>query len=298
MSYWQKSNFMNFVHGGTEIEMLRSFDTLVHETYHGYCSALPYKLCKERYRDASLGSYYDAYYAGNGNTFLVKRTAVFNTKEIAASIPEELRTYRFMPYVTTDPQYKSAMTTEYSAPDRQFFENSVSQTHGVYGLLEEFTAYYNGTHTSIDLYSYYRDKLEPTIANWSGYVTGVEVTYYAHMEFKFFILKYLQYAKTHYPQIYKGILENRDFCQAFLGIDQKFTQVIAAYYQKREEIFEGFRKQGYTVTKNDTVYYIEKQKTSDAVYHFGKVYDLLKNEIAKEEYQLLLTELFTNELNR
>jgi hypothetical protein len=268
------TDFTTIVNSDTELDIVKSLGVVVHETCHDYCRTVPYTLCKERFRKIALGSQYHAYYAGNETTFLVKRTKVFNTREIAASIPEELRTFRFMPYITSGAQ-----------------SNVSSQVDGIYGLMNEYTAYYHQTRTNLDLYNYYRDRLEPTIDNWNTFIAGVDVCHFAHLEFRFFILKYLQYAKSKYPKLYKQFLKNRDLIQAFLTIDQNFAQTVAGYYQRKEEIFEGFREQGYTVTENEDYYYINGPSSGGGICHYLKVYNLLKNELSKEEYQPILAEL-------
>jgi hypothetical protein len=292
---YTNDGFMTFVKGETELDIVKSLGVVVHETCHDYCHTVAYALCKERFRKISWGSQYDAYYGGDETTFLVKRTKVFNTREIAASIPEELRTFRFMPYVTLDTHYNiPGMTIDLSQLDPDLladFKNLGSQVNGVYGLMNEYTAYYHETRTKLDLYKYYRDKLEPNINNWVAFLSGVDGCHFAHLEFKFFILKYLQYAKSHYPKLYKEFKKNRELVQAFLTIDRNYTQTVADYYQRKEEIFENFRQEGYAVTVDDDNFYIKGASVNKQVSHFLKTYNLLKNELAKEEYQTLLGEL-------
>jgi hypothetical protein len=289
------TDFTAIVHDDTELDMVKSLGVVVHETCHDYCRTVPYPLCKERFRKISWGSQYDAYYAGDKTTFLVKRTKVFNTREMAASIPEELRTFRFMPYITIDTQYNIPGTTIdltlLHSGLLADFKNLGSQVNGVYGLMNEFTAYYHETRTKLDLYSYYRDRLEPTIDDWITFLNAVDGCHFAHLEFKFFILKYLQYAKSHYPKLYKEFKKNRELVQAFLAIDRNYTQTVAEYYQRKEEIFENFRQEGYAVTVDDDNFYIKGASVNKQVSHFLKTYNLLKNELAKEEYQILLGEL-------
>lgn len=293
---WSRSgDFMAFVKGETEFDIVKSLGVVVHETFHDYCHTVSYQLCKERFRKMSLGSMYDAYYAGNENTILVKRTKVFNTREIAASIPDQLRTFRFMPYVTLDAQYAIPNATiDLSILDPSLldsFKNLSSQVDGVYGLLNEFNAYYVETRTKLDLYSYYQNKLESSVDNWVGFINEVDGCSFAHGEFKLFILKYLLYAKSHYPKIYKEIIKNRDFCQAFLIIEQNYSQVVMEYYKRKEEIYEKFRQEGLSVSEDEDNFYIKGQSVNKQVCHFLKKYDLLKNELAKEEYELILKEL-------
>jgi hypothetical protein len=63
----------------------------------------------------------------------MKKTKTFPSREIIPSIPENLRTFRFSDYVETTNEIQS------------------TQNEGIYGLLDEFNSYYQGTKASFDL---------------------------------------------------------------------------------------------------------------------------------------------------
>ncbi|MBN1522976.1 MAG: hypothetical protein JW904_00725 [Spirochaetales bacterium] len=190
----QKDDFMEFVRGDSIQSLLGSVNIIVHETYHS-CSALKaFQMTDERF--GKTLSDYHAFRTENKTFILVKRTPVFNTSEIADSIPGPLRTFRFATYIAPDPSGASFSTG--------------SKAWGVYGLLNEYSAYYHGNKAALDLYPYYRDAMPPGPAKWHDYFSAVNRSFSANMEFKFFILKYLQYAGKHYPSVFRGIMENRN----------------------------------------------------------------------------------------
>lgn len=268
-----KEDLMTWVHGDTEKDILTSIADVVHEMCHYYTDNMAYRLLTERKVKVSFEDYYEAYYTGGKNDILVKRTKVFNTREIAAAIPESLRTFRFS-YVNAD-------------------KPRASQLLGIYGLLDEFNAYYYGTKTAVDMYPHYRDKMEPGLDRWVLFFDEVDSVSFAYPEFKFFILKYLLYARTNHPQVYQEMIKNRELFQAFFTIDQNFAQLMAEYFKIKEEIYESLRQEGYTVTEKESHYQITRIKPP--AYRSGSnylnTYNLLQNELQKEEYQALLKEI-------
>ncbi len=270
----KKHDFMEFVSGDTIVDLLRSINTVVHETAHSYTLVKTYQLCKDR-NGKSLPNY-DAYYIGNETNITVKKTPIFNTTEIMGSIPESLRTFRFKTYVSDSSD-----------------KNIRSKTHGVYGLLDEYHAYYHGNKAAFDLYPYYRDKMTESPEKWHNYLYGVNSSFAANMEFKFFIIKYLQYAKANYPKFYRAILRNKNFCAAFWAIEKNHAQLARDYFNVKEEIFEMFRKEGYTVSEDDKFFTIGKDNIRVKTTNNLESYFLLQRELEKEEYQVILMELET-----
>jgi hypothetical protein len=269
-----KIDIMAFVHQEDETGILSAIPTVVHEFCHLYTSHKAAEVFRGSPVKSKLNAYdYDTYYLPGQPDFLVKRGKVFITREMAAGIPESLRTFRFKSYVDTDNSHLS------------------SQCFGVYGLLNEFHAYYHDTKTAVDLYPYYRDQIAPGVKRWDGFFTSVDSTFFAYGEFKFFILKYLQYAKANYPEIYQGIIDNKAFVEAFLTIDQEFAQLISDYFQLKEAIFESLRKEDYTVTEDDQFWYIGNSNMKIGHSNHRAPYNLLTTELAKEEYQMIVNDL-------
>ncbi|MDK2821461.1 MAG: hypothetical protein PWP31_1426, partial [Clostridia bacterium] len=196
---------------------LEDIGTAVHEECHGYTHSYSYK-------NGYDGNRYSLFYLGDGQTITVRHTKVFKSEEIAATIPENLRTFRYC-YIG-------------NAPD-----NLNSNADGVYGLLNEFTAYYYGVKADYELYDYYMT-LKQTPETWLNYIGNIEGQYISYAEFKFYILKYLIYAKEKHPDIYDEIIKNKEFKIAFNTIDQKFYNLINNYFNKKKELFKYLRKMG------------------------------------------------------
>lgn len=271
----KKDDFMEFVKGNDIKDLLSAVNIVVHETCHTYCALLSYQLSEERFGKAAPG--YNAYYTGNNTPILVKRTPVFNTGEMAASIPASLRTFRFKLYVSPESDDESIVIG--------------SKHFGIYGLLNEFNAYYHGNKAALDLYPYYRDKMKPGPAKWHDFFSAVNRSFAANVEFKFFIIKYLQYAKTKYPEIYRGIIRNKDFCVAFWAIESDHAGLITEYFQVKNEIFESLRNEGYTVSEDENNMYIGRAPHRFGSSHHLESFNLLQKELEKTEYQMILKEI-------
>ena len=122
-------NFLLWFSGGQPI--ISNIDTAVHETYHGYT-----------HRQANT-FYGERIYLGGGKYYDVDYSVVYGgnftkTEEMTRSIPVELQTARYYGYI---------------APGNYVTAN----TQGVFGLLDEFTAYYWGLETMNSLAQYLVD---------------------------------------------------------------------------------------------------------------------------------------------
>ena len=127
--YNSGTDFLCWFSGGQPI--ISNIDTAVHETYHGYT-----------HRQANT-FYGERIYLGGGKYYDVDYSVVYGgnftkTEEMAQSIPVELQTTRYYGYI---------------APGNYVTAN----TQGVFGLLDEFTAYYWGLETMNSLAQYLVD---------------------------------------------------------------------------------------------------------------------------------------------
>jgi len=195
-SHYILSQSKNFMRWFQTNDILRNLPTAVHEECHA--NGMTY---------LKGGVIQNKFYLGAGKTVTVKYTNVFKSKEMASTIPENLRTFRYNTYIGGADDYLAA--------------NGL----GVYGLLDEFAAYYHGTRTAVELFDYCMT-FEQTPDLWFNYISSVSGDYFAYAEFRFYILKYLMYAKQNYPDIYKNIMANKEFKQVFNTIDLNYGQII------------------------------------------------------------------------
>lgn len=212
MSSWANSfssaDLWDFVNGNTSDiwntspKLISSLGTAVHETFHQYThtstseSPLPNGMTEN-------------IYAGNGVNYRVDHSGVslFKTSEALAPLGSDIRTFRYDTYVSGNVQTSANM-------------------NGAYGLLNEFTAYYWNLEVISSLTGYFQ-KYDTDASGWNTYTTVLANGTNAYAEFKFWILQYLVYAKSKYPDVYKSIINNKDFCNAYTAIETRYSELIA-----------------------------------------------------------------------
>tara|TARA_R110001599_G_scaffold351908_1_gene585093 strand:- start:2256 stop:3272 length:1017 start_codon:yes stop_codon:yes gene_type:complete len=209
----------SWVSDHSEKGILERLNTVVHESMHGLTSRLPYTLLKEQGNSYyNFKDSYSAFYVNKDSSFLVKHSPVFNSNKISNEIPKALRTFRFRPYI---------------APRSKILG---SQVNGIYGLTDEWNAYYFGTKTALNLFDYYKSKSDQNHEIYLEYVSNIAASYYAYYEFKYFILKYLEYAKSNEKEVYDGIMANYEFRKAFTSIDDRFAELLREFDKRLDEI--------------------------------------------------------------
>ena len=242
-----------------------SLNTIVHETIHGFTSSWPYVLLqkqpeiKYKFRDN-----FSAFYVDKDEIYLVKHTKVFNSNEMIKDIPKELQTFRFDPYLTPR-------------------DNDLgSQAQGFYGLMDEWNAYYHGTRTAFELFSYYTEKANEDPQVYLEHISDLAGTYFAYYEFKYYMLTYMLYAQEHYPEIYQGIMDNEPLRKAYLSIDQKFSNLINQF-QNRLNDFTQQRdsESGSPMASEEKGFYFIGRK---GVGLFVEEREVLKKELSKAKF--------------
>lgn len=258
-----QGDFMKYIRGNKVKDILKNLETAVHESCHGYNShmgtVLSDKCCFNT----------EAFYMGNEKTKLVEHTKTFKSRKLVKSIPKELRTFRFGTYINSKMPFLG------------------TQQNGIYGLLDEMTAYYWGTNTSVSLFDYYDKEVNTGSEKWLDYISSSASTMVAHKEFKFYILKYLIYAKKNEPEIYKGIMSNKDFIYVFLTIDKMFVALESTYEKNLIRISEKVKANGGSARISDGTFWIGNQ----GVGLMNKDKETLNKELKKEVYSQVMESL-------
>lgn len=260
------SDFTKWIDGTTENDVIKSLNTVVHEMCHGYTG----KLYLKGLQDAglSIDGDYSAYYLGNKEMKLVKHTKVFVTKEINSIYPEKLKTSRYETYV-----YPSEAIMG-------------SQQSGIYGLLDELNAYYQGTKTSLDLYNYYLES-QDNVSGWLQFFSDFYGTYYAYLEFKSYMFLYMQYAEKNYKDIYSQTLANKDFIYAFRKTDENWRKLITDFINLKKQIIDKLSQQGIETVEGNEFITINGQ----GVGNFAETYNLFQAELKDAQYQKIAEDM-------
>ncbi len=183
-----------------------SLGTIVHEAFHAYSYA------QGSYRAASGTSsviHEESFYLGHGSTRMIRYENVFPTEKAACAIPGRLRTFRYNAYVGKG----SGLS---------------SNQDGIYGLLNEFCAYYWGMRAMESIFPYLR-KHAGRIEDWKAFVTDYCNYRNAYAEFYFYILEYFRYAKRYRPAIYKKLMKDKALLTTFRTMQKRYERLICRY---------------------------------------------------------------------
>lgn len=235
--------------------IIDSINTAIHEETHGYSFAYA-----KNYNQT-------AYFVGKKKTIHVTHTKVYRSKLMARSIPKRLRTFRYNTYV--------AKPTAHLASD----------VEGAYGLLNEFMAYQRGMNTVVLLFPYLK-KQGADWSAWHSYISDCENDRQAYGEFKYYILHYLYYAKKHYPDVYKGIVNNRQFCKAYKTLEKNFRKCIKQYetdLQKIKQIVDANPE--YRLEITDERVMLNNDYGGVGISRFTADYKKLCKEAEKKKYK-------------
>ena len=168
----------------TTLDSIQGAGTLIHESIH-------------RLNKSDLYTY--NYFLSCTNKIQAKHTSTFKSRKIIEIIPDSCKTLRFDYYI----DIKS---------------NHITQVDGIYGLLDEFNAYYKGVQAKYDFRNHINDSL---------YLAGIVVSeMQAYYEFKYYILTYLIYAEEKYNSKFNAILNNGDFKAVFRYIDTNYATLV------------------------------------------------------------------------
>lgn len=246
------SDILVWFSGGDRI--LDSVETAVHEETHGYSD----------FYARNFGE--TAYFVGNKKTIYVPYTKVYKSKKMAASIPKRLRTFRYDIYVAKPSAYLS------------------SNVDGAYGLMNEFMAYRAGMKTSVSMFPYLKSQ-NADWDTWQVYITSCENGRLAYAEFKYYILHYLYYAKNHYPDVYRGIVNNKAFCRAYKKLESSYAKLIKTYTEDLEKLESILEKPGYTLRISDENVIYMGEEIGSGPQRFTEDYKALTKECGKKKYQ-------------
>ncbi len=100
--------------------------------------------------------------------------------------------------------------------------NFSSNLSGIYGLMDEFSAYRSGCHAGI--ISHLKATELNHTQNAKIFISEANKTYFAYYEFRLFIAWYLAYAKKYNESIYKELLDNKNLRIAFTLLDELFKE--------------------------------------------------------------------------
>jgi hypothetical protein len=172
----------------TNDRLISSFNTVVHESTHHFNSHT--EICV----DPRI-------------IIQFQRTPTYTSEKFLAIVPKEAsdKIFRLKSYVGNG----SGVSANRS---------------GIYGIMDEFSAYRNGTKASLD--AAIAAKLAKNEKRKLDFIKESLPTYFAYYEFRLFISWYLDYGAKYQPAMHKALMENTNFRVAFTLLEQGFKEDI------------------------------------------------------------------------
>lgn len=249
--------------------------TLVHESVHGYTSSAFYDEVGTFNKKSVLNGktfvmfhFKDSYrymsvYLPQKGMVHIPMIETFPSKKIVPLIRrKELHTNRFKTYVDSPSKYLG------------------TQRDGIFGLLNEFHAYYHGFTVKEKI------RYEEKPGSMASMVHSDE--YLSFLEFKLFILAYLKYAEQHEPKIYRELMANHLFVETFIVIHDLFEKLHLGY-AKRYENYKMVKGRAYQEKKMTFKGRTVMAQTD--ITEFITTLKALRDELALREYQDMMGRL-------
>ena len=192
--------------GDTSVSFPHKLNTLLHETTHRY-NKIDWGWDKDlRHR----------YMITPGHDLWARHTKLYSSCEFIAIVPKDApsKIFRYGTYVGTN--------SEVSA-----------NSWGIYGMMDEFSAYYNGTRSN--WIGYQTAKAKGDKVSLKIFEEGCLSTYFAWYEFRTFTGWYLLYAKQKYPEIYKETMGNPEIVKVFTELDREFGDLVTKIEKEFKE---------------------------------------------------------------
>ena len=139
---------------------------------------------------------------------------------IITDVGPNYKTSDFLPILPKDAPNSIFRYNTYVSPSSDVSAN----LSGIYGLLDEFSAYYNGTKASWD--GYLTSKSMGLTKESDIFRTHAFSTHNAFYEFRAFIGWYLQFAKMKHPEMYADMMNNENLKRIFRELDTRFKKLL------------------------------------------------------------------------
>jgi len=267
--------FEKFLNRNDSAGLLKDFGTVIHESTHQLNH-----LISTNNRDNLP---YQGYFITRGVEIVSEQGPVFNSTELNNFVGESLQTqiFRYKTYIGLPQNYLG------------------SQVDGIYGLVDEMCAYYQGTKACFDLYDFYykyRCNGYKNAGEWARYVQNAASSYFAWYEFRLFISWYLEYAKKYNHEVYDSCMKNTRLRLAFTLIDNQYGVLVQEFNTMlgnlAAKLSIGAVKAELADYENERSFIINTRqsstRTSTEIYSiFSNRIDLLKSLLEGEQNAIL-----------
>lgn len=196
-------------------EYVLEYPIVIHEAYHSYSTTINDTFFKARsFREYRLN---------DSLTITISKFKSVPSREIASivSLDSRKELYYFETYITSKDSFQ------------------VTQLNGFEGLLEEYTAYFQGLKAYTLSYYFLRDKYKwDKTKIWIHYLLKYGAIIYSTKQFSLLLSYYLQYCKVTRPEIFNRIVNDKSIKDLYTHVEQESESLIKIFFKNRNEILE------------------------------------------------------------
>jgi hypothetical protein len=265
----EPTDFMEYIDDYDTEGILDEIGTAVHESCHAYESMKVFHYITAGEIPYEFEDSYSVYYISSDEEYVVKQTETFPSREFADEIPEKYRTLRYKTYIDSP------------------VHNLGTQQKGIYGLMDEWTAYYNGFKTTVMNYPEYEKLAKRNASKYLKYIEHAASHKVAYLEFKYYILHYLYFARNNHRDEYNEIIHNQQFIKSYKAVDLAYTEMIRVYEKRIMLIKKDVESRGdYFSYDGETVWI-----GNNGIGTFSEDEDALKQAIEGVKYLKIVESL-------
>jgi len=281
MEFFHKDVFDNRIDN-----LIASYETMVHECHHGLdrttapilmnLSGLSPSV-EDLLRGGNTIKMPNSYFIENQQHAIVHATEIFPSKQILPLLPDSLKDKNLPSY------YRIQIYIDSKNPHQS------TQNMGIYGLLEEFSAYYQGMKAMYDIRKYYENESHHSSKAFSAarYFSMPLANIYSGREFKILILTYLVHAKNKHPEIYKEIMDNESFIKAFFAVEENFENLVIEAQTYQKNLLRDLEKSGTSIQIDKDRIKIDRHLIHDSLHYPEQYKNALHQKDLKEMMKIL-----------
>jgi hypothetical protein len=202
-----------YLEGKSKIDLLASMATNVHEIAHAYCGLNSFRHARENGIKLDMNKAEEFFYYSPERSFFISfpLKSLFPSRELKASIPRHLRTFRYDTYI-------DGITS--------------TQSEGVIGLLNELHSYYLESKFCLEMLEPYKTAEGSEASGLFEWVHNTQSKMTAFYEFDYFIKEYFLLMKQKYPSRYNELKRYRPFTEAYSAIRTSYKELVSNYLVK------------------------------------------------------------------
>ena len=208
--------------------ILHDLPQMVYEITNDYANRGSYAYLEKNKITYNAGDNYICYYINQQTEYTMKQIRSFPSIQIANIIPKKLHTENY---------YRFLKNSNPEVP---------TQKYGIYGLMQEWNAYQHATKVAFNVKRYYEREGYTDITLWEDFFANYYEYQTAYSEFKYFILKYLEYAENSQPDFYENLLKDAKFKKTYIEIDKNYEDTIAQFNLYKPAVFSLLNKASVT----------------------------------------------------